>query len=156
MAKASSTGDYRDCRSCAGCTGCRLRWIHGQCSHYHIQRNHRVLNRHDSAILSCLGQCLQLHGHEGWRLLPDERSKHIQHGSGNDHNLIDFDHSLRNTNIQGGIGTRSHTVVLGPGEGVTQSGKFLLTINISVDITTPAGVHVSSLSLTMTKSFTVS
>jgi|SRR5439155_8991634 len=64
--------------------------------------------------------------------------------------------TVTNTNIQGGIGTRSHTVVLGPGEGVRQSGKFLLTINISVDITTPAGVQVSSLSLTMTKSFTVS
>ena len=64
--------------------------------------------------------------------------------------------TVTNTNIQGGIGTRSHTVVLGPGEGVKQSGTFLLTINISVDITTPAGVQVSSLSLTMTKSFTVS
>jgi hypothetical protein len=64
--------------------------------------------------------------------------------------------TVTNTNIQGGIGTRSHTVALGPGEGVTQSGMFLLTINISVDITTPAGVQVSSLSLTMTKSFTVS
>jgi len=64
--------------------------------------------------------------------------------------------TVTNTNIQGGIGTRSHTVVLGPGEGLQQSGKFLLTINISVDITTPAGVQVSSLSLTMTKSFTVS
>jgi hypothetical protein len=64
--------------------------------------------------------------------------------------------TVTNTNIQGGIGTRSHTVVLGPGEGVRQSGTFSLTINISVDITTPAGVQVSSLSLTMTKSFTVS
>jgi hypothetical protein len=64
--------------------------------------------------------------------------------------------TVTNTNIQGGIGTRSHTVVLGPSEGVRQSGTFLLTINISVDITTPAGVQVSSLSLTMTKSFTVS
>ncbi len=64
--------------------------------------------------------------------------------------------TVTNTNIQGGIGTRSHTVVLGPGEGVRQSGKFLLTINIGVDITTPAGVQASSLSLTMTKSFTVS
>ncbi len=59
------------------------------------------------------------------------------------------------SNIQGGIGTRSHTVTLGPGEGVRQSGNFLLTINISVNITTPAGVSVTSLSLTMTKSFTV-
>jgi len=64
--------------------------------------------------------------------------------------------TFTNTNIQGDIGTRSHTVVLGPGEGVKQSGTFLLTINISVDITTPARVQVSSLSLTMTKSFTVS
>ena len=59
------------------------------------------------------------------------------------------------SNIQGGIGTRSHTVMLGPGEGVRQSGTFLLTIKISVDITTPAGVSVTSLSLTMTKSFTI-
>ncbi len=63
--------------------------------------------------------------------------------------------TVTNTDIQGGIGTRSHTVVLGPGEGVRQSGTFLLTINISVDITTPAGVQVSSLSLTMTKTFIV-
>lgn len=63
--------------------------------------------------------------------------------------------TVTNTNTQGGIGTRSHTVVLGPGEGVRQSGTFLLTINISVDITTPAGVQVSSLSLTMTKTFVV-
>ncbi len=60
------------------------------------------------------------------------------------------------SNIQGGIGTRSHTVTLGPGEGVRQSGTFLLRINISVNITTPAGVSVTSLSLTMTKSFVVS
>ncbi len=59
------------------------------------------------------------------------------------------------SNIQGGIGTRSHTVTLGPGEGVRQAGTFLLTIDISVNITTPAGVSVTSLSLTMTKSFTV-
>ncbi len=58
-------------------------------------------------------------------------------------------------NIQGGIGTREHRIVLGPGEGVRQSGVFLLTINISVDITTPAGVNVTSLSLSMTKTFTV-
>lgn len=63
--------------------------------------------------------------------------------------------TVTNTSIQGGIGTRNHTVMLGPGEGVRQSGTFLLTINISVYITTPAGVQVSSLSLTMTKSFTV-
>jgi len=63
--------------------------------------------------------------------------------------------TVTNTNIQGGIGTRSHTVVLGPGGGVKQSGTFLPTINISVDITTPGGVQVSSLSLTKTKSFTV-
>src|SRR5437667_5508033 len=64
--------------------------------------------------------------------------------------------TVTNSNIQGGIGTRSHTVVLGPGEGVRESGTFTLTIKISVDITTPAGVSVTSLSLTMEKSFTVS
>ncbi len=58
-------------------------------------------------------------------------------------------------NIQGGIGTREHTVTLGPGEGVRQSGAFTLTINIGVEITTPAGVSVTSLSLAMTKNFTV-
>ncbi len=63
--------------------------------------------------------------------------------------------TVSNSNIQGGIGTRSHTVVLGPGDGVRESGTFTLTINISVDITTPAGVSVTSLSHTMTKSFTV-
>ncbi len=42
--------------------------------------------------------------------------------------------TVANTNIQGGIGTRSHTVVLGPVEGVRQLGMFLLTLNISVDI----------------------
>jgi len=63
--------------------------------------------------------------------------------------------TVTNSNIQGGIGTRSHTVMLGPGEGVRGSGTFTLTIKISVDITTPAGVPVTSPSLTMTKSFTV-
>ena len=64
--------------------------------------------------------------------------------------------TVSNSNIQGGIGTRSHTVVLGPGEGVRGPGTFTLTIKISVDITTPAGVSVTSLSLTIEKTFTVS
>jgi hypothetical protein len=59
------------------------------------------------------------------------------------------------TNIQGGIGTRTHTVTLGPGEGVQESGTFTLTIKISVNITTPAGANITSLSMTITKSFTV-
>lgn len=58
-------------------------------------------------------------------------------------------------NIQGGIGTMEHTVTLGPGEGIRQSGAFTLTINIGVEITTPAGVSVTSMSLPMTKNFTV-
>ncbi len=59
------------------------------------------------------------------------------------------------TNIEGGIGTREHSVILGPGEGVRESGTFTLTINISVQITTPTGVSVTSLSMSMSKSFTV-
>ncbi len=59
------------------------------------------------------------------------------------------------TTIQGGIGTRDHTVTLGPGEGVRESGTFTLTINISADMTTPAGVSVTSVSMSLVKSFTV-
>jgi hypothetical protein len=64
--------------------------------------------------------------------------------------------TVTNSNIQGGIGTRSHTVMLGPGEGVRQSGTFTLIISISVDITTPTGASITSLSLTKETSFTVS
>ena len=59
------------------------------------------------------------------------------------------------TNIQGGVGTRDHTVTLGPGEGVRASGNYTLTIIINAQITTPQGAPVESLSLTMSHSFTV-
>ncbi len=63
--------------------------------------------------------------------------------------------TVSNVNVQGGIGTRDHTVTLGPGEGVRESGTFTLNIMISVQITTPTGVNVTSLSMNLAKTFSV-
>ncbi len=35
--------------------------------------------------------------------------------------------TLSVTNIQGGVGTRDHTIILGPGEGVRESSTFTVT-----------------------------
>jgi hypothetical protein len=58
-------------------------------------------------------------------------------------------------NIQGSTGTRDHTIYLGPGEGVKGSGNYSLSITISVQIITPQGTPVESLSQTIVTAFTV-
>ena len=63
--------------------------------------------------------------------------------------------TVSTVNIQGSVGTRDHTIFLGPGEGVKGSGYYSLTITINADITTPQGTLLESLSTSQIYAFTV-
>jgi hypothetical protein len=62
---------------------------------------------------------------------------------------------LGNTNINGGIGTRSHTIYLSVDQGVRVSGSYTLNVYITASVTVGGLLH-ASLQTTVTSSFTVS
>jgi hypothetical protein len=62
---------------------------------------------------------------------------------------------LGNTNINGGIGTRTHTIYLSVDQGVKVSGSYTLNVYITASVTVGGLLH-ASLQTTVTSSFTVS
>src|SRR5713226_8754882 len=62
---------------------------------------------------------------------------------------------LGNTNISGGIGTRTHTIYLSSDQGVRVSGSYVLNIDITASVTV-AGILHANLSKAVSTSFTVS
>jgi len=63
---------------------------------------------------------------------------------------------LGNTNISGGIGTRTHTIYLSVDQGVTVSGSYTLSIDITASVTVGGILEVSLLPVDLTATFTVS
>jgi hypothetical protein len=62
---------------------------------------------------------------------------------------------LGNTNLSGGIGTRTHTIYLSIDQGVRVSGAYLLNIDITVSVTVGGILH-ANLSTIVSASFTIS
>jgi hypothetical protein len=62
---------------------------------------------------------------------------------------------LGNTNINGGIGTRTHTIYLSVDQGVRVSGSYTLNIDITANVTV-GGLLQANLTLVVTSTFTVS
>ena len=62
---------------------------------------------------------------------------------------------LGTTNINGGIGTRTHTVYLSIDQGVRVPGSYVLNIDITARVTV-GGILGASLSTVVTTSFTIS
>lgn len=63
--------------------------------------------------------------------------------------------TLSNINLSGGIGTRTHTLTLGPDEGVRGTGSFTLNITVDAQISTPSGVLVGTFSQSINTTFIV-
>src|SRR5207248_1877727 len=62
---------------------------------------------------------------------------------------------LGNTNISGGIGTRTHTIYLSIDQGVRISGAYTLSIDITANVTV-GGLLQLNLTHVVTTTFTVS
>jgi hypothetical protein len=62
---------------------------------------------------------------------------------------------LGNTNINGGIGTRTHTIYLSVDQGVRVSGSYTLNIDITASVTV-GGLLQAKLTTTVATNFTVS
>ena len=62
---------------------------------------------------------------------------------------------LGNTNINGGIGTRTHTIYLSIDQGVRVAGSYTLNIDITASVTV-AGLLQANLTAVVTSTFTVS
>ncbi len=62
---------------------------------------------------------------------------------------------LGNTNISGGIGTRTHTIYLSIDQGVRVSGSYTLNIDITATVNV-GGILQANLTTVVTTSFTVS
>jgi hypothetical protein len=62
---------------------------------------------------------------------------------------------LGNTNINGGIGTRTHTIYLSVDQGVRVSGSYTLNIVITASVTVGGILH-ANLSTAVSTSFTIS
>ena len=63
---------------------------------------------------------------------------------------------LGNTNINGGLGTRTHTIYLSVDQGVRVSGSYTLSIDITVSVTVGGFLEVGITPIVMTTTFTVS
>ena len=63
---------------------------------------------------------------------------------------------LGNTNINGGIGTRTHTIYLSVDQGVRVSGSYTLSIDITVSVTVAGILEVNIQPVVVTTTFTVS
>jgi hypothetical protein len=63
---------------------------------------------------------------------------------------------LGNTNINGGIGTRTHTIYLSVDQGVRVSGSYTLSIDITASVTVGGILEVSLSPVDLTATFTVS
>jgi len=63
---------------------------------------------------------------------------------------------LGNTNINGGIGTRTHTIYLSIDQGVRVSGSYTLNINITANVTVGGFLQLNLTPLVLTTTFTVS
>jgi hypothetical protein len=63
---------------------------------------------------------------------------------------------LGNTNINGGIGTRTHTIYLSVDQGVRVSGSYTLSIDITVSVTVGGILEVGITPVVVTTTFTVS
>src|SRR2546428_10681251 len=62
---------------------------------------------------------------------------------------------LGNTNISGGLGTRTHTIYLSIDQGVKVSGSYTLNIELTVHVTVLGILGVSIYSKTVVATFTV-
>ncbi|OLE91385.1 MAG: hypothetical protein AUF79_04865 [Crenarchaeota archaeon 13_1_20CM_2_51_8] len=62
---------------------------------------------------------------------------------------------LGNTNISGGIGTRTHTIYLSIDQGVRASGSYVLNIDITANVTVGVNLQLN-LTHVVTTTFTVS
>jgi len=62
---------------------------------------------------------------------------------------------LGNTNLSGGIGTRTHTIYLSVDQGVRVSGSYVLNIDITANVTV-GGVLQLNLTHVVSTSFTIS
>ncbi len=62
---------------------------------------------------------------------------------------------LGNTNISGGIGTRTHTIYLSVDQGVRVSGSYVLNICITASVTVGSLLQ-ANLTWTVTSNFTIS
>jgi hypothetical protein len=62
---------------------------------------------------------------------------------------------LGNTNINGGLGTRTHTIYLSVDQGVRVSGSYTLNVDITASVTV-GGLLQANLTTTVTTTFTVS
>src|SRR5713101_7050367 len=63
---------------------------------------------------------------------------------------------LGNTNITGGIGTRTHTIYLSIDQGVRVSGSYSLDIDLTASVTVGGILEVSLSPVDLTATFTVS
>jgi hypothetical protein len=63
---------------------------------------------------------------------------------------------LGNTNINGGIGTRTHTIYLSVDQGVRVSGSYTLNIDISASVSVGGILEANLPPLVITSTFTVS
>src|SRR5713101_5688573 len=63
---------------------------------------------------------------------------------------------LGNTNIKGGIGTRTHTIYLSIDQGVRISGSYTLNIGITASVTVGGILELNLSPLVLTTTFTVS
>jgi hypothetical protein len=63
---------------------------------------------------------------------------------------------LGNTNINGGIGTRTHTIYLSIDQGVRVSGSYTLNIDITANVTVGGFLQLNLTPLVVTTTFTVS
>ena len=63
---------------------------------------------------------------------------------------------LGNTNVNGGIGTRTHTIYLSIDQGVRVSGSYTLNIDITVSVTVGGVLEVGITPVVITTTFTVS
>jgi len=62
---------------------------------------------------------------------------------------------LGNTNISGGIGTRTHTIYLSVDQGVRVSGTYVLNVYITANVTV-GGLLQLNLTTVVMSSFTIS
>ncbi len=63
---------------------------------------------------------------------------------------------LGNTNVNGGIGTRTHTIYLSVDQGVRVSGSYTLSIDITASVTVGGILEVNLSPIVLTTTFTVS
>ena len=63
---------------------------------------------------------------------------------------------LGNTNVNGGIGTRTHTIYLSIDQGVRVSGSYTLNIDITASVTVGGILEVGITPVVITTTFTVS